>query len=190
MAQKDKIKWNKKYKETPSLLKSREVSKKLSDILKEVKGKKALEIACGAGRNSIYLAQKGFNIDALDISEVAIETLDNQGFKNINTKVMDLEGFIPEVNSYDLIVMTNYLDRELIPKLANALKKEGILFIETYMNHEENEKAPSNPDFLLKKEELKTYFDEKFEVLAYDEFFNESYELFKMRKQFISVRKL
>ena len=56
MAQKDEIKWNKKYKEIPSLLQTREVSKKLMQIVQKAKGKKALDIASGAGRNSIYLA--------------------------------------------------------------------------------------------------------------------------------------
>lgn len=190
MAQEDKIKWNKKYEETPSLLKSREVSKKLVETIEKVKGKKVLEIACGAGRNSIFLANRGFSVEAFDISDFAIESIKNQNIKNITAKVMDLEGYIPSKESYDLIVMTNYLDRELIPNLAKALKKEGILFIETYMNHKDNEKAPSNPDYLLKKNELKSFFNEEYEILDYDEFLNESYELFRMQKQFICVKKL
>lgn len=190
MADKDKIKWNKKYKETPKLLEDREPGEKLVDILKHVNGKKALDIACGAGKNSIYLAKKGFEVDALDISEVALKNLDDKNIQNITTKVIDLEGFIPEENSYDLIVKTNYLDREIIPHLTKALKKDGILFIETYMNHEENEKPPSNKAFLLDKGELKTFFDDKVEILDYDEFFNESYELYKMRKQAIAVKLL
>ncbi|MGB5917628.1 MAG: tellurium resistance protein TehB, partial [Arcobacter sp.] len=86
--------------------------------------------------------------------------------------------------------MTNFLDRKLIPKLANALKKDGILFIETYMHDKINEKPPSNPDFLLQKDELKSFFDDQFEILDYDEFENEDYELYRMKKQSIEVKKL
>ena len=65
----------------------------------------------------------GFEVDALDISSVALETLDEHGYTNIKTKQTDLEGFTPLENSYDLIVMTNYLDRELIPKPTKSTYK-------------------------------------------------------------------
>ena len=152
-----------------------EASEKLKSLIKYIKGKDALEIACGSGRNSIFLAKNGFNVTALDISDIAIETLNNQKIENIKTKIVDLENYIPQENSYDLIVKTNYLDKVLIPKLAKALKKDGILFIETYMQHEENEKKDSNPEYLLKEEELKSFFTNEFEIIDYDEFLNESY---------------
>jgi len=190
MALQDKIKWDKKYQETPTLLENRNPSNKLTKIVSKTKGNKALEIACGAGRNSIYLAKVGFNVEALDISQIALNTLKKQGYTNIITKCIDLENYHPNLDSYNLIIMTNYLDRDIIPHLANALTKDGILFIETYMDDKENEKRNSNPDFLLKPDELKTFFDENYEILEYDESFNESYELYRMKKQSIIVRKL
>lgn len=190
MAQKDEIKWNKKYKEIPSLLQTREVSKKLMQIVQKAKGKKALDIASGAGRNSIYLASKGFDVEALDISSVALDALKSKDIKNITCNLVDLDVYEIPNNSYDLIVMTNFLDRKLIPKLKMALKEDGILFIETYMDDEVNEKAPSNSDFLLRKDELLSFFDDNFEVLDYDEFLNEAEELYKMKKQSIFVRKI
>jgi len=190
MAIEDKIKWDKKYSTTPELLEKRECSKKLQNILSLVKGKKALDIACGAGKNSLHLANMGFDVVALDISSVALETLDEYEYSNIKTKLTDLEGFTPLENSYDLIVMTNYLDRELIPKLLKTLTKDGILFIETYMEHESNSKKSSNPDFLLQKEELKSFVDKNYSILDYDEFDNEPYELFRMRKQCILIQNI
>jgi len=189
MAIEDKIKWNKKYKDTPKLLQQREVGEKLILAINKAKGKKALDIASGAGKNSIYLAKNGFNVEALDISELALESLKEQNYENITCILVDLDNYDIPKNSYDLIVMTNFLDRKLIPKLSKALKKDGILFIETYMEDKENEKEPSNPDFLLKKDELKTFFNDRYEVLDYDEFFNESYELFRMKKESIIIRK-
>lgn len=190
MAQKDKIKWDKKYTEISFLIEDKLPSEKLIQIEKNVKGKKALDIASGAGRNSIYLAKKGFEVEALDISKVALDVLNAKGFENITCKLVDLDEYEVPKNSYDLIIMTNFLDRNLIPKLSNALKKDGILFIETYMEDKINEKPPSNSNFLLKKEELKTFFDESFEILDYDEFLNDDSELFKMKKQCIAVRKM
>ena len=190
MSQKDEIKWNKKYQETPSLLKERKPSEKLIQIIKKVKGKKALDIACGAGRNSIYLAANGFEVEALDISQIALDALNSKGLENISCKLVDLDEYEVPTSSYDFIVMTNFLDRNIITKLSNALKSDGILFIETYMDDIVNEKPSSNPAFLLKKDELKTFFDDSFEVLDYDEFLNEDNELYRMKKQSIAIRKI
>ncbi|MEA3352624.1 MAG: methyltransferase domain-containing protein [Campylobacterota bacterium] len=159
MAHKDKIKWDKKYKENPKLLISRDPSTKLASILAKVRGGKALDIACGTGRNSIYMADNNLKVDSLDISQVAIDTLIQKNHPNITAKTEDLEGFIPDKNSYDVIVMTNYLDRDIIPHLSNALKNGGYLVIETYMDHINNTKPNSNPDFLLKKDELKSFLN-------------------------------
>ncbi|RXJ90650.1 tellurium resistance protein TehB [Arcobacter sp. CECT 8983] len=190
MAIKDKEKWNKKYKNTPELLDDRPQSYKLADVIKHTKGLDALDVACGSGRNSIFLANNDFKVTAIDISEVALDTLNKKNNPNVKTKLVDLDTHSFDENKYDLIIMTNFLDRNIIPKLTKALKKDGVLFIETYMFHEENEKPPSNPDFLLKEGELKTFFDKKeVEILEYDEFFNESFELYKMRKQSIVIRK-
>ncbi len=189
MALNDKLKWDKKYQNTPSLLEKREPSKKLINLLTKVKGKKALDVASGAGRNSIYLASKGFDVEAIDISQVALNELDKKGFSNITCKLVDLDEYEVSKNTYDLIIMTNFLDRKLIPKLASALKTDGILFIETYMHDEINEKPSSNPDFLLQKGELKSFFSDEFEILDYDEFENEAYELYRMKKQSIEVKK-
>lgn len=190
MAVEDKEKWNKKYENTPELLSNRAQSNKLSNVIKYAKGIEALDVACGSGRNSIYLANNDFKVTSIDISEVALDTLNKKNNPNINTKLVDLDTYSFDENRYDLIIMVNFLDREVIPKLTNSLKKDGILFIETYMFHDENEKSPSNPNFLLKEGELKTLFNEKeVEILEYDEFFNESYELYKMRKQSIAIRK-
>jgi len=190
MAIEDKEKWNKKYKNTPELLASRPQSYKLSNVINYAKGLNALDVACGSGRNSIFLANNGFNVTSIDISEVALNSLNEKNNPKIKTQLVDLDTHKFDENSYDLIIMTNFLDRKAIPKLVNALKKDGILFIETYMFHEENEKPPSNPDFLLKEGELKNFFDEKeVEIIEYDEFFNESFELYKMRKQAIAIRK-
>ena len=149
MALKDKLKWDEKYKNTPKLLEDREPSEKLILATSKTNGNKALDIACGAGKNSIYLAKNNFLVDALDISEVALKSLDNKNLKNITTNLIDLDEYKPTENSYDFIVKTNFLDRTLMPKLAKSLKKDGILFIETYMEHPSNEKPSSNPDFLL-----------------------------------------
>ncbi|MCW9026056.1 MAG: methyltransferase domain-containing protein [Thiovulaceae bacterium] len=188
MSIKDKQKWDKKYLNTPKLLQKRKPSQKLVKFSKHFNGTDALDFASGNGRNSIYLANLGFSVDAYDISDVALENLAANKIKNINTKQMDLDNFKAQ-KKYNLIVKCNYLDREAIKKLSDALYKNGIMIIETYMHHTSNTKPDSNPDFLLQANELKTFFDDSFEVLEYDEFDNEPNELYRMRKQSIVVRK-
>jgi SAM-dependent methyltransferase len=188
MSLEDKQKWDKKYTNTPKLLQKRTPSPKLENFAKHSDGLDALDFACGNGRNSLYLAKLGYIVDAYDISNIPLENLDAMDVKNINTKQVDLENFIPE-KKYDMILMCNYLDRDAIGILKNSLNKDGLFIVETYMHHETNEKPASNPDFLLKPDELKSFFDEDFEVLDYDEFDNAQYELYRMRKQSIVVKK-
>lgn len=189
MAIEDKIKWNKKYQEKPSLLVTRAHSAKLNIIFKQISKGIALDVACGTGRNCLAMAKKGFLVDAVDISHIALEHLNTHQIKNITTHLVDLDDYTPKQNTYDLIVMTNFLDRELILRLQNALKTNGYILIETYMDDPINDKSASNPNYLLQKEELKSFFDESFEIIDYDEFENESFEMHRMKKQSIIAKK-
>lgn len=187
----DKIKWERKYSTDEILLALRPHSKKLDYVLKHLNGNKILDIACGSGRNSIYLANNNYIVDAYDISKTALNKIDGYNIKNLSTYEIDLDKFNPKNLDYDLILMTNFLDRELIKRISKAMKKNSLFFIETYMNHELNEKKQSNPNFLLEKDELKSMFEKSsFEILDYDEYENENFELFKMFKQSIIVRKI
>jgi SAM-dependent methyltransferase len=134
-------------------------------------GKDALEIACGMGRNAKFLAQEGFEVDALDISPLAIESL--QDIKNINAQEVDFDTYTLKENAYDLIVCTYYLNRRLFPQIEKALKEDGILIFETFMHHADNTKAPSNKSFLLEEGELEITFDDRYELLHVSEFMDE-----------------
>ena len=195
MSLQDKEKWDNKYLTKKQLLKPRDASSNLKDWISYCGGTNALDLACGAGRNSIYLAKSGFDVDALDIAKVALDTLESEAKQNglsnkINTFLVDLDAYEIEKEKYDLIIMTNFLDRSLIESAKIALKKDGILFIETYMISDENEKDSSNSNNLLKSKELMQTMDDSFDILYYDEFKNEDYEIYKMEKQVIVAKKV
>ncbi len=191
MAEKDKLKWDKKYKENYDLLNLRPPSAMVVDYSSMCSGKLALDLACGAGRNSLYLLEQGFSVDAIDISTIAIDSLKSRAnSSNLNVIVADLDEYELIRNRYDLIVKTNFLDRELIKRAKEALKSGGVMVVETYMEDADNEKKDSNPNFLLKKDELLDMFKEGFEVLEYKTFWNESFEKYRMKKASIAVRKL
>ncbi len=191
MSQKDRIKWNKKFSEMPDLLAPRPPAELVEKYLHEAPGKNALDLACGGGRHTLFLSDHGFHVDAVDISAVVLEKLSKRVDPERVTLIeADLDAFDLHEAKYDLIVKTNYLDRGLIARAKKALKKGGIFIVETYLADAENEKKDSNPDFLLQKGELKEIFSEGFEILEYREFWNESYEKYRMKKAAIAVRKL
>lgn len=157
----DKERWNEKYESKGLEAFGSKPSTWLKDhesLLSELGSKKALDIACGNGRNSIYLANIGFQVDAVDISDVAINWLNNviksRGYR-INAIQLDLESeYFPDSN-YDLIINFNYLERSLFPKIKNGLKSEGLLFFETvYIDYKNILKSDMSPKFMLDYNEL------------------------------------
>ena len=168
MSREDRERWNKKYNNNVIPTK---VVKVVEDFAKLATGERALDLACGMGRNAKFLASLGFKVDALDISSIAIESLKNR--ENINPKEVDFDRYILPEKCYDLIVCTYFLKRELFPQIEKALKEDGIFIFETFMHHPDNRKVPSNPAFLLNEGELEATFDEKYELLHLREFMEE-----------------
>ncbi|WP_028950256.1 class I SAM-dependent methyltransferase [Sulfurihydrogenibium subterraneum] len=148
MNDKDRERWNKKYLE--GFLPKEEPSQILKDFIHLSNKGRALDIAAGLGRNALFLAQNGFLVDAVDISDVAIEKLKNL-HPNINPIHADLKEYRPAQNSYDLIVNLNFLERSLFPYIREALKEGGVLIFETFL---EGSPSKTNKDFLLRKNEL------------------------------------
>ena len=168
MSIEDKERWDKKYKNNPIPTKIVEVVEKYATL---ATGNDALDIACGMGRNSKFLVSKGFSVDALDISPIAIENLKN--IDNISAMEVDFDTYILKENSYDLIVCTYYLNRSLFPQIERALKKGGIFIFETFIHHPDNTKAPSNRSFLLEEGELQSTFSDIYEIIYLKEFMDE-----------------
>ena len=189
MAVSDKVKWDEKYRTDTGLLQRSEPAKFVREHFRKAGGKRAIDLACGGGRNTLFLARHGFCVDALDISSVAIETLRkrSEGLC-VDAICVDLDRFEPRKGIYDLALMVNFLDRGLIRRMAEALKPGGLFIVETYMKHDGNEKT-GNPDFLLEPGELKEILGQGFEILSYEEFWNGEEERYRMRKQGVAARK-
>ncbi len=132
---------------------------------------KALDIAAGKGRNAIFLAQKGFDVEAVDISEVALEEGRTRAGKlgvSVNFRQADLERIeLPESN-YDIIVNINYLQRSLVPQIKKSLKLGGHVVFDTYLIDQQILGHPRNPAYLLGHNELLELFRD-FRVLYYRE---------------------
>lgn len=177
MALEDKHKWNKKYQNNPIPDTPVELITKYAKL---ATGKRALDIACGMGRHSKYLAELGFEVDALDVSSLAIESLQN--IPHIHAQEVDFDTYRLPKEKYDLIICTFFLKRELFPQITEALKSGGILLYETFVYHPENEQVPSERSFLLEENELENAFKEDFEVIESREYWHETMKGFKMKK--------
>ncbi len=164
MSIKDKEKWDKKYNQVPTLLEPREATLFVKKYATVGGGLKALDLACGVGRNSIYLANRGFSVDSIDISKEALDILNSRINFGVKTIEADLDDYIFK-DRYNLIVKCNYLDRGLIERTKSSLELGGVYIVETYLDDKDNEKKDSNPNFLLKKGELKQIFKAIFEYL-------------------------
>ena len=172
MSSDDQARWDVKHSETgPSEEPSAFLRKVIDGGAWRIARGAALDVACGKGRNAIFLARKGFQVAALDISPVALAEGRGRADANgvtIDWRQCDLEDIELGDEEYDLIVKINYLQRSLIPLLKRALKKDGCIICETYLIDQKEIGHPSNPAFLLARNELLEYFHD-FRVLLYRE---------------------
>ena len=120
----------------------------------------ALDVACGRGRNALWLAAEGFIVRAVDRDAAAIEALNAEAVRahlQVTGEVVDLESGNPRlgVSAFDLVVVTHYLHRPLFPSLLAALRTGGTLVYETFTREQARRGKPTNPAFLLERDELR-----------------------------------
>ncbi|NIY77520.1 methyltransferase domain-containing protein [Thalassospira sp. HF15] len=125
----------------------------------------ALDLACGKGRHSFWLADQGWQVTAIDRDLSRTDTETNHA---VNWNEADLEtGDWPfGSQQFDLIVVVNYLHRPLFPYLLDAVRPGGILIYETFMIGNEAFGRPRSPDFLLRRDELADTFSD-WHILAH-----------------------
>jgi tellurite methyltransferase len=120
--------------------------------------RRALDVACGDGRNALYLAQLGFDVVAADVSDVAIAALRAAAAERglaVDARRVDLEAEPLPRGPYDAIVQINYLQRDLFGPLARALTPGGILIVETVsVAHVDTLGYQFDPRFVLDDNEL------------------------------------
>jgi len=140
------------------------------DILKSGR---ALDVASGNGRNALYLAKEGFAVEAWDRDAEALKALARKALESglsITTRLVDLEEdpSIP-AETFDLVVIFYYLQRNLIPSIIKALRPGGIVVYETFLidNHVRYN-HPRHREFCLEHNELLALF-QGLRILAYQE---------------------
>ena len=135
-------------------------------------GGHALDVACGAGRNAVWLAQKGWDVTACDISLEGLrkaQALARKHGVRLNLFCQDLENASLPTNHFDLMICFFYLHRKLLPLLKMALRTKGLLVYKTYTTDQQRYPGrPSHPLHLLRPQELLDHFRD-FRILSYQE---------------------
>jgi tellurite methyltransferase len=124
-----------------------------SPLLVETAGKlkpgRALDLACGTGRNAVWLAEHGWQVTAVDRSPIAIPTVD--------TYVADLEKHEFQIAEagWDLIVVSLYLQRDLFESIKRGLKPGGVALVVVLLMEPGHEQSL----FRAQPGELAKYFE-------------------------------
>ena len=169
MSQIDRDKWNQRYTED-SYNKNNPVTL-VADWSAQIPMGRALDVACGAGRNAIFLAQAGYRVDAIDISaeglKQARQKAENEGL-NINWIEHDLDQPCPFDTEYDLILVMWYVDLALVTRLCDHLAPGGYLICEEHLLTDEEVIGPKNPAYRVAPGALREAVA-ALEVLHYEE---------------------
>lgn len=158
----DRIKWNERFGSENSFLgehPSPFLAGEVERLLRLAPGRRALDIACGEGRNSIFLARHGFRVTGIDISDAGIDKAVRRARAEgleIDFHRMDLDGWQID-RQYDLLLNFNFLLRPLIPEEVRALAPGGLLLFDTILESPRL-LATHNPDFFLRYGELERTF--------------------------------
>jgi len=176
MTDQDREKWDSRYQKdmgrtNPSLI--------LKEFLSLASRGNALDIACGNGRNSLYMAEHGFRVDAVDISTVATNHLAGKD-PNINVICQDIDSWEIPPNRYELVVNVRFLDRRLFPMIKDGLRTGGVLIFESFIGGKKEE-------YCLKQNELLHAF-QSFRIVYYEEKESDHSDKFDQTASLVAVK--
>ena len=181
MSEQDKLKWNEKY--AAGAYETRAYPANfLADKLETIKNAlretainapwDGLDLACGAGRNSHFLATQGFRMDAVDISEQGLQRAAKNKLADalpINWVCQDLENSSAEnFSRYHLILMMRYVNIPLLRAVTKNLVAGGLIICEEHLKTDEAVIGPKNPNFRVAPGALKDALSE-LNILHYSE---------------------
>ena len=125
----------------------------------------ALDVACGTGRNSFFIAERGMDVVCLDFSAAGLNFLKNHRFDEpIAKKLFPIQADLSNTplpdETFDAVFVIRYLDRTAFGSYLNILKPDGLLFFKAFNTNHLNNKPDFNPNYLLKPAELTNAFSD------------------------------
>jgi tellurite methyltransferase len=168
----DRERWNRRYTERQTerpytFQPSRWLPEIESQLDPPHEGARALDLACGSGRNSVWLAERRWTVDAWDVSDAALAILEHEGQERaargsplaIKVREIDLDRAEIPPTSYDLVLNVLFLDRRLWPMMAGALRPSGLLAFETFISHPLGRMSEVSQEHMLQPGELRAAFE-------------------------------
>lgn len=117
-------------------------------------GARVLDVACGSGRHLRWFASRAAQVTGVDRDAAALAGLaDLPGAERVEADIENGPWPLPG-RRFDVVVVTNYLWRPLLPVLAASVADEGLLLYETFAQGQETVGRPARADFLLRPGEL------------------------------------
>lgn len=133
----------------------------------------ALDLAMGNGRNAIYLATRGFDVDGVDLDPEAVARA-RATARRLSAPIRAVIGnvedgtYIIPMDFYDVILVFNYLYRPVLKDIRDGVRPGGVVVYQTYTTEQIRYGKPTNPAHLLEPGELKRVFAD-WEILRYRE---------------------
>lgn len=146
MTQTDRLKWNERY-QNGTYGERRYPSALLQEWIDRIPCGRALDVACGAGRNALFLAARGFTVDAVDISRAALDLARGRAQEAgllINWIEHDLDESLALDAQYALILLVRYVNLPLLRQLTGNLAPGGFLVCEQHLVTDQEVVGPSN----------------------------------------------
>lgn len=155
----DRERWDSRYSQeygdtpTPDPL--------LLDCSHLLTGGRALDLACGIGSNSLFIAQNGYWVDALDTSMVALRRLQEESHQQhlpVGCVLVDLDYYPIPANLYDLVMVFHFFSKNLVGSIRAALKPGAILVYATFNYRHMSERPGFCRDYLVPPGGLGQFF--------------------------------
>jgi SAM-dependent methyltransferase len=132
---------------------------------------RVLDLACGRGRNALFMAERGYAVTAVDASAEALAQLDQAARRRglaVTTGRIDLEHAPLSFTPFDVVLQFFYLQRSLISALQRLVRPGGVAVLRTFSRAGPFAGGPGNPDYVLQQGELLRLFA-GWEVLLHEE---------------------
>jgi len=152
MSEEDRSKWDQRYAEDSHRTRA-QPGEFITQWIDRVTIGNALDVACGLGQKSIFLAEAGFQVDAIDVSNIGLNRARQQAEEDeldINWIQHDLDQPYAFNQKYDLIIVMWYVDLLLIRRLCDQLAPGGYLLCEEHLacdNLSDAFTGPKNENF-------------------------------------------
>ncbi|MFC4247465.1 class I SAM-dependent methyltransferase [Natribaculum luteum] len=166
----DRERWNEKHGDDDFRLPEEPIPE-LERRLETLPSGRALDVATGTGRNALFLAENGYEVDAVDVSDAALETARRRADDrdvDVNWIRTDVAAFDLETDAYDVITVSFFAALEVLPDLKEALAPGGVVVYEHHLRSSDPvEVGPSNRHRYRSNDLLRACLD--LTILHYEE---------------------